>query len=453
MSENMCRRHESTLETNNKLACNCGFPSVYLEDYEGTSYSCNELVELESSHQVTRNSHWKIYKSSSRIEPYVGLHESFRNGTPILFAPTTIESQTLDKIVEALEKNIKNARNLLAFLTSGTTGAPKIVVHDKRTLIESAQKIANRFPQILGLKFHNLFPGTYMAGILNNGVLPFLVESPIFLDQVYNFKTPLQIGTVSRAQKTEFAWVSPAMISGICAVTKKDRVRKPSWVFALSATGPLGPLQFEEINKLEIPLRNTYGSTELLFISAQEFESLNLSCGTALENVSIHTEPFLDEQNSNNNKILVSTDTKPKFEVIWDPREKNYIEATNSLDPRDTNDVGYISNGELHLNSRSDDLVVLGGVNFSLGELERYATQFRGVLEACAYAPYGGTFADLILCYETSNQQSVDPTEFRDFISAKYGQEYSPRKLLNMDLPRTHHGKINRAKVAESLKH
>jgi len=410
------------------------------------------LTGLEKNNKIEGSGNWKIYKSETRIEPYVGLHESFRIGTPILFAPSNLDPSLVNEILIALNENITESRNLLAFLTSGTTGAPKIVVHDKNTLASSARKIVLRYPSISGLKFHNLFPGTYMAGILNNGVLPLMLGSQIFLDEVYNFKSPLQLGAVSRDHQTEFAWVSPAMIASICAVSEKEKARRPSWKFALSATGPLGAQQFEEFNDLGITLRNTYGSTELLFISAQKLESNKLSCGTALENVSMQLLSLNDELNSGSYRILVSTDTNPISEMVWDFESKFYAPILISPKLRDTNDVGHISNAELHLVARSDDLVVLGGINFSLGELESYARQFRGVLEACAYAPYGGTFADLVLCYETSDNQPIDSKEFRKFISAKFGEGQSPRKLINMDLPRTHHGKVSRAKVVESFK-
>ena len=62
-----------------------------------------------------------------------------------------------------------------------------------------------------------------------------------------------------------------------------------------------------------------------------------------------------------------------------------------------TGDYGYFDSRNLHIEGRVDDIVVLGGVNISLGGIENFLRNIYGIRDVCVVAPYGGNLSDLII--------------------------------------------------------
>jgi acyl-coenzyme A synthetase/AMP-(fatty) acid ligase len=428
--------------------CGCGFTDIQIFD-DSTAFRCSDLVNLEIPAELWDNSNWKSYDESLRINPYVALHEAFRKNTSILFLPQAINSKYGPIILEALQKNSGLLPpGCLAFVTSGSTGNPKIIIHSKETLIRSASKIPERFSGIQGMRFHNVFPGNYMAGVLNNGILPWLIGSEVYLDSVFGFRSSFEIAKKSKRMNTNFAWLSPNMISTLNSAMGSDIGRKPAWEFALSATGPLSLKQATTFIDFGFDLKNTYGSTELLFISGTHEIKNEMTCGAPFKDVNIEIRKSQSLAEGGSGEVWVRTNTMPILELIHNPINDSY--ATFEVpedDFRNTRDLGFIQQDQLFLVSRSDDVVVLGGVNFSLAALEIFADQFPGIVGSCAAAFYGGTFSDLRIYFETVRDMPFDQSSFQEYILKEFGVEQSPRKFIQMELPRTHNGKIDKKTI------
>ena len=433
--------------------CGCQFKAIRIID-ESRSYSCKDLIRLETANEIWEGSNWKTYNNSLRINPYVSLHEAYRKDSSSLFLPQNIPSIQRNRILQAIQE-YSNAipKSSLAFVTSGSTGAPKVVIHKKETLVDSAQKIIDRFSKIKDMRFHNLFPGNFMAGILNNGVLPWLAQSEVYLDAVFDFKSPFDLADKSNRLGTQFAWLSPNMISSLNSAMKSNLKRVPNWDFVLSATGPLSQQKGREFRNFGIELQNTYGSTELLFLSGTTENGDSLSCGIPFDGVSIEIRNTNNLLKPSCGEVWVNSDTSPALELIFDPIENRYSALEmKSGEFRNTQDIGYFNENNLHLVSRSDDIVVLGGVNISLAAFENLADQYPGIIGSCASAPYGGSFSDLTIYFETGTDSEFDQEAFQNYVLNKFGVDESPRKFIKMKLPRTHHGKIDKAKLRGSNK-
>jgi acyl-CoA synthetase (AMP-forming)/AMP-acid ligase II len=111
----------------------------------------------------------------------------------------------------------------------------------------------------------------------------------------------------------------------------------------------------------------------------------------------------------------------------------------------ETNDlVAMDAEGRIKLVGRVDDLVVLGGLNFNLLEIEEAALSYPGIVAACAFAPFGGSVSDLHLVVETSYENLNFSVEaLMGHLKHKLGTSW-PRRISRGLIVRTHNGKIDR---------
>ncbi|MBI1984580.1 MAG: acyl--CoA ligase, partial [Candidatus Wildermuthbacteria bacterium] len=153
--------------------------------------------------------------------------------------------------------------------TSGSTGAPKGVIHSCKNFAMTSQAFAERFnfgPQ--NVFYHNL-PMTYMAGILNLIFLPFFSGSKIVIGDRFRVSGIMRFWEVPARYGVNTFWFIPTIVS---LLLKLDRgtdgrtlaLRSP--MAGCVGTAPLLPRlkkEFEE--KYAIPLFESYGLSETLF--------------------------------------------------------------------------------------------------------------------------------------------------------------------------------------------
>ncbi len=415
--------------------CISGLPNLQITLLNGDTLSCKNL----DATSVPKNKIWKNASDEDRISPLFSLHDSICNGTAYLFTSRKLPKEKRIFLLSELNRLIPEPLGINAFLTSGSTGLPKIIIHTNKNLIISAQKILKQFPTLRGKKFHHVFPTNYMAGLLNNLILPWISQSEILLDNEFNPISSLSLTRNSVAFSTEFAWLNPTMIKSLINASKYRKITFPKWNFIFSATGPLHNDLKRDFSRLfDIPIFNTYGSTEMLFISA-EYKSINFdSCGQPLDKVNIQLTDLKE--------ILVRTDTLAIYELIYDKALNNYelIVNNNSLFTN-THDLGDIISDSILLTSRSDDIVVLNGINYSLTEIENFASKFPGIKHACASAKYGGTEKDLVLFYEKENNKLIfSEEEFLNYLKTISTPKLIPSKLINIKFPISNNGKVDK---------
>jgi acyl-coenzyme A synthetase/AMP-(fatty) acid ligase len=418
--------------------CISGLPNLQITSLSGTTITCEKLDAPPLRPEKT----WRIASDESRISPLISLHESICHGTSYIFVSEKLTKTQQLFLISELNRLLPEPYNINAFLTSGSTGQSKIIVHSNNNLIKSAEKIISKFPKLKEKTFHHVFSTSYMAGLLNNLILPWISRSIIFLDNSFNPLSAFNITKNSSIFSTKFIWLNPTMIKSLVSASKLKNLVAPNWDFALSATGPLSDkLKNDFSNIFEIPIFNTYGSTEMLFISA-ELGNVNFhSCGEPLNNVFIKL--------NNSNEILVNTDTLARYELHYDDKLNNYNLISNDFNIfNKTNDVGEMISNSLILNSRSDDIVVVNGINYSLAPIEDYASKFPGVMHVCASMKYGGNHRDLVLFYEIDKgfpNFSVDL--FSEYVKNFSENTLIPSKLFKIQFPILSNGKIDKYKL------
>lgn len=406
---------------------------------------------LESQFESLNSNGWNLVVSDSRTEPILRFVNNLSQGKSTIFCPPGFSGEDAIAIANAISPAYLGKKGgFAAFLTSGSTGKPKVVIHSYSNLISAAKKVVTRYPQIEGAKLHHLFPSHYMAGLLNCTLVPWIAGGSIFLDRLFDFKTPFTLGESVRNHSTEYAWLSPNMVQSISAAWKSKTEAPSLWETVLSATGPLFTKTRDEFEKtFKTRLLNTYGSTELLFISSELRGEGEVSAGVLFPGV-IHRINERGEHDKRNEGVLdIRSDSLATGIAKFSQKDSAYQHEFLCQDRFfETNDLVEVTDEtRLKILGRVDDVVVLGGVNFNLTEIEEAAVSFPGVTASCAFAPFGGVASDLHLVFETNRDDSnFSLDEFMTFLTHKLGAS-SPRRLINSTIARTHNGKIDRQKT------
>lgn len=428
-------------------------------DLSGRSLSHTELAKEATSRgnvSLSENS-WSLCSAGDRLYSIARTYLMLERGFPTLFCQLEDKDELAKNALEFLQKEIRNANGLCAFLTSGSTGLPKLVVHKIDSLREASRKITQRHPDIAGKRLHHLFPENYMAGILNSTVVPLLTNGSILIDYKFDFRSSFTLFDRANQFESEYAWLSPSMLSAITSQALRARNQLPPWHVIMSATGPLTQsVRDQSYAAMGIPVINTFGTTESLFISAEAQYGAHVSCGFPLDGVEPSIELIDDEQSHDGSGPLrIKSDTNALyiFEGYKDSSGGVNFKELRSFPMNQllTGDLCIISEFGIQLVGRTDDVVVLGGLNVSLSKVEEVARQFRDVIEVCASAPFGGAISSLILYFETAPNVNFSENDFQKYLVSKLGIDSTPRRLICMNLPKTANGKVDRVRLRKDL--
>ena len=100
----------------------------------------------------------------------------------------------------------------LITFTSGSTGIPKGVMHSFNNLVESALAFKAKFPLDKSCIFYHNLPMSYIAGILNLFILPFVSGSKIVIDERFTVSKILRFWEIPLKYKVNTFWFIPTIV-------------------------------------------------------------------------------------------------------------------------------------------------------------------------------------------------------------------------------------------------
>jgi len=302
--------------------------------------------------------------------------------------------------------------------TSGSTSQAKEVGLSASALLESA-KSANKF---VGAKpgqiWSLLLPLTHIAGI------NVLVRS-------------MELGTVpidarEVSGKYPFADFTAVVPTQLFRALNGDNDLLEHLISAqavLVGGAALSAELREASHSAGINVIETYGMTETCGGCIYD--------GTALEG----TEFEIDEVGviSIASKSLATTYLNAP--EAWNERIRNgYLVTT---------DIGYIEDGKLVVTGRSDDVIVTGGENISLAQVEKLITNTFSGVECAAFAvpdSQWGQSLQLAIAGDVKPDQSA----INEYLSSQISRAAKVKNFIYLsEIPRTSLGKIDRSKLAQ----
>lgn len=328
---------------------------------------------------------------------------------------------------------------LIAF-TSGSTGAPKGVIHSFNNLIQSAISFNNKFAFDSNSVFYHNLPMTYMAGILNLLILPLISRSKIVLGKRFNISNVSEFWDVPIQYSVNTFWFIPSIIELLLRLDrdlKGVQYTKSNKIIGCVGTAPLNPLTKHEFeHKYSISLYESYGLSETLFVTTNFPNSDEPgTIGKVIDNAEID---FLEEGE-------IATRVPWMFFGYYNMRGDQPLK--NGWFP--TGDIGYLNENKFYMiTGRKKDLIIRGGINISPKKIEdliksHYSTEV-------AILGFSDKFVgEKIVCFFVSNA-GFDQKQINKEILQKLGKNYHIDQFIELEeIPKNSNGKVDKPKLRE----
>ncbi len=196
------------------------------------------------------------------------------------------------------------------------------------------------------------------------------------------------------------------------------------------------------------PISAVYGSTETASMvtvsSTENLEANGLSAGISLEGVEISI--VNNESNNNINQIVVSSKSVAHSYFNLPLCENSLLKNGRYF----SNDIGRIdSSGNLHIVGRKDDIIISGGENISLTEIENLVNEESGITGCIVLGVVDEKWGQSYVMITESNEDNVEEI-LQQFLTKRLAKFKQPKNIFRLKkIPRNEMGKIQKNKIKE----
>jgi cyclohexanecarboxylate-CoA ligase len=339
--------------------------------------------------------------------------------------------------------------------TSGTTGEPKGVMHSANTLMANIIPYAKR----LGLGPNDIIlmasPMAHQTGFMYGLMMPIMLRASAVLQDIWD---PAKATDLIREHAVSFTMASTPFLTDLTRNVAETGKGVPSLKTFLCAGAPIpGPLVERAREVLGAKIVSAWGMTEngaVTLIKLDDDDLLAFTTdGCALPGVEVRV---VDEEGN-----VVPPETVGRLVVRSCSNFGGYLKRPqwNGTDPEgwfDTGDLARMDgNGYIRISGRSKDVVIRGGENIPVVEVESLLYRHPAVAQV-AIVSYPderlGERACAVIVPRSG--QTIDFTGMSEFLkSHKLALQYIPEKLIVRDaMPTTPSGKIQKFRLREMLR-
>lgn len=399
-----------------------------------------------------------------RLLVYSSSTEKIIDETPSLSSIPKIylsRESIYDVIVWRIDHEIKGDDLFLITFTSGTTSMPKGVIHRVREMIENALVFDNVAGINMDNRFLHVMLMSYMAGILNTLLCPFIAGASILLEHPFDARSVLKFWKPIIKYSADTFWLSPTMVAALLQAdrdTMGEQYCRKSIKNVFVGTAPL-PLKIKKgfENKYGILLYESYGLSELLLVTTNSSNILNLdgSVGNQLPGIEMR---IVDDRGKSLDKNIDGE--------VW--IKTPYVMAGylnyETLDPDSispdewfpTGDIGHInSDGYLFITGRKKDLIIKGGENISPRAIEDVILEHESIEQVAVIGmPHYFYGEEIVAVIKLKSGFSFDTVlhELKKLCREKLKESSMPAEFINIEtLPVSSTGKIQKARLREML--
>lgn len=355
-----------------------------------------------------------------------------------------VDIDVKDTILDLLRKRNFLDDCLLTF-TSGTSGNTKGVRNSLFNLCSTAEAFNSCFNVGKENAFVHLMPMTYMAGILNTIVQPFIAGSKIIIMGRFSPMVAFSFWQNVATSGVNTLWMSPSMLNIILKVGNEkvgaEYCKNNNMLFFIG-TAPLQQKtreQFEE--RYGVTLYASYGLSETLFLSTETKETVLTgrdNVGKILEGVKYRF--------SEQGEFLV--DVPWMFLGYTNENTEDYFNGSYYK----TGDLAEIDNNILQITGRCKDLIIKGGMNISAALIEKTVSQLEGVEECAAFGAVNEFQEESVVLAYVSNESDIEKA-ITAIIIEKLGRNYLIDSFYKVNaIPKNINGKIDKNTLKEQFK-
>lgn len=339
--------------------------------------------------------------------------------------------------------------------TSGTTGEPKGVMHSANTVMANILPYAERLHLTHDDVVLMASPMAHQTGFMYGLLMPILLRARVVLLDVWVPKVAVEL---IRSQGVSFTMASTPFLTDLTKTVQESGAGVPSLKIFLCAGAPIpGALVEQARRTLGTKIVSAWGMTEngavTLIRPEDDDERAFTTDGCALPGVEVRVVDDLGQAlpPGTNGRLVVRACSN-----FGGYLKRPQWNATDAEGWFDTGDLARLdASGYLRISGRSKDVIIRGGENIPVFEVESLLYKHPAVAQAAIVAyPDERLGERACAVVVTKPGQSLDLAGMVEFLNGhKLATQYLPERLVLRDaMPSTPSGKIQKFKLREMLR-
>jgi cyclohexanecarboxylate-CoA ligase len=339
--------------------------------------------------------------------------------------------------------------------TSGTTGSPKGVMHCLNSLMANNISLAQRFGLDGGDRLLVCSPLGHMTGFAAGLLLGLKIGATVVFQDIWEPKRGVAI--MAQAGVT-FSAGAATFLTDMCEAVASGAPKPAQLRKFLCAGAPIPPALIDRVyRELDLQVCSLWGMTEALSGTLTEperaLEKSSKTDGRPLEGVAVKVlRANGDPAPAGETGLLMVRGAQMCLGYYKRPD----IEPFDAEGWFDTGDLAYMDDeGYIRINGRTKDIIIRGGENVPIFEIENLLYQHPAILSAALVGYPDVRLGERACAFVMLRQgHALDLNAIQAYMAEnKVAKQYWPERIEVVDeLPKTPAGKVQKFQLREKAK-